>query len=219
MARKRNYKAEYQRRRELGRIRNLSASQARGHARRSEPSISHLRRSGELSRERTGTLARYYRAVRGVASGKSLTQATKEAGIAPSTVHRLDRERNVLYKDYRTTKTGRSAFHRFGVQRTANYPILPRGQTELVRVDLDAGNASIVGRYWAIAEHALGTPNPARVLDQFKHLPVYDINGSVYLLETDPNALQRFFATLSYRERQEFYRLFGSERVVIRHAS
>jgi hypothetical protein len=70
-----------------------------------------------------------------------------------------------------------------------------------------------------VAEYSLGKPNAERILSQFRHKPVYDINGNQYWLEIDPNALQRFFAAWTREDRQAFERLLGSEKVVVRRAS
>lgn len=137
-SKKRNYKAEYERRRQLGTERGLSIAQARGHARISESKISELKRSGVIDRTRKSTLERYYHAIKGIASGKSLSKASKDARISLGTIRKLDTERNTLH---------RLNNNKWEIKSSASFPILTKDGQLFKEVLLDRKNARIVGQY------------------------------------------------------------------------
>jgi hypothetical protein len=80
-------------------------------------------------------------------------------------------------------------------------------------VPLDKKNASLVGTYWNLVEDAMrGKPD---VLRPFQSLTIYDTQGNRYRLETDVNALYRFFDSMSDEEHADFDRTFYSGREVL----
>lgn len=187
-----------------------------GHVRRTkgEVAITARKREGLLESSRRSTLDRYYDAVHRVSEGKSLTQASKEAGISPETVRRLDEDRHMLAKEY--DKKGN--FRRWDVQGSGTMPILTREGDYSPAVPLDARNLSLVGRYWNDV-HAAVDKGQVRRLARWEHVPIRDIYGNVYRLNTDPDQLRQFFAQMSDQDRADFARAFRSEKVSVRRAA
>lgn len=191
----------------------LSRSQLRGHARGAEPSLRTLQGRGVIERAKPQTLDKYFRAIQNVAKGQSLSNASKNAGISPHTVRRLDRERGMLGKTYE----GRT-FKGWEVAATATYPILTADGEYFERVQLDAKAASVVGRYWNDVRMAINTGELER-LNRWHGVEVRDVEGKVYTLNTDPDEMAMFFEQMTDAEHAGFNRAFDSERVRIRRAS
>jgi hypothetical protein len=92
--RRRNYKREYARRKQLARERGLSLSQARGHPKTGERSVSEMRRKRYFARTCKEEAAR--RAIRRMTRGESMSRAARAEGISPSTVKRYGMEHGLL---------------------------------------------------------------------------------------------------------------------------
>ncbi|SFF03453.1 hypothetical protein [Nitrosomonas sp. Nm166] len=203
---KRDYKAEYQRRRQLAQERGLSIAQARGHARISEAKVSELKRSGVIGSTRKNTLERFYQAIKGVSFGKSLSRAAKDARISVTTIKKLDSDRGIL----RRSMNG----NRWDTFNAAHYPILTKDGKLLQDVPLDKKNASIVGQYWNAANKArLGD---ASSLDPFAHSIIFDMNGNQYRLLTSVDDLISIFEQMSDADLEGYERSFASEQRAFR---
>lgn len=202
---KRDHKAEYQRRRELGNERGLSIAQARGHARKNEAKISELKRSGIVDRTRKPTLELFYLAINGIASGKSFSKAAKEAHISIATIKKLNTERHALH---RLNK------RQWQIKSSAIFPILNKEGKLFKEVPLDRKNAQIVGQYWNAAHNAyLGD---ASALSAFKNIVVFDLYGNQYHLLTRIDDLISIMEQMSDADREAYERMFSSEQRAFR---
>ncbi|SFM87005.1 hypothetical protein [Nitrosomonas communis] len=211
-ARKRNYKAEYQRRRQLAEQRGFSIAQARGHARKSEAKISELKRSGVIDKTRTSTLERFYQAISAIASGKSLAQAAKATHISTTTIKKLDIERRVLQR----TPDGRH----WEIVSSARFPILSWDGKLYKDIPLDRKNASLVGLYWNATQKAYMGETSA--LNDFSNAMVFDLHGNAYRLLTSVDDLVSIMDQMSDSDREGYERSFASDQRafrVLNHAS
>jgi hypothetical protein len=221
MARKRrDYHAEYARRKALGEERGLTLRQARVHPQGGEASVAALKRSGEIAdggAPHDGALRRYYRVVARLARGEPLRRALRAEGLSWRSATRLNEERVLYHYTYRTGKHGQpNVFNGFTVVHWARMPILTPDGVLHVGVPLDKKNASLVGTYWNLVEDAMRGKTGA--VQRFHHLTIDDAVGNRYRLETNVNALYRFFDSLSDAEHADFDRTFYSGREV-RHAA
>jgi len=192
----------------------LSLAQRRGHPTAGERPVTSLEREGFVERTKPETLRRYHKAIENVAKGQSLSEASRNARIHPETVRRLDRERGMLSKEY----TERGTFRGYMAQSSAAYPILTADGDYFPVVQLDAKNASLMGRYWNDVKAAVGRGDWNR-LNRWHGVEVRDIEGNVYLLATDADELQQFFQQMTDEQQEDFNRAFGSEKVRLRRAS
>jgi hypothetical protein len=217
MARRvRNYRREYSRRKALAAERGLSLSQARGHPRRGETGIVALKRLGALLSGRDLTTEKYYAVVADLQEGWSLRQAAAVEDISPRTVWRLNQERGLIKRQHRLTKRGHVVVDGYEVVVSARMPILTSDDVPHPAVPLDAKNASLVGHYWNAVDLAMqGGAQALRDLQAFAHLPIYDIDGHRYRLQTDLNALFRFFDSMTDQERADFNRTFYTGREMV----
>lgn len=203
---KRNYKAEYQRRIQLAKQRGLSTAQARGHARNNEVKVSELKRSGVIDNTRRSTMERFYQAIKGIASGNSLSKAAKDAHISPATIKKLDAERRILHRD----SDGKS----WSTQSTSHFPILTKDGKLIKDVPLDNKNASIVGSYWNAAHNA--SMGDTKSLATFANLTVFDMHGNTYQLLTSVDDLVSILDQMSDADREEYERSFASDQRAFR---
>lgn len=204
-SKKRNYQAEYQRRQQLGKERGLSIAQARGHARESEAKIADLKRSGIIDRTRKSTLERYYQAINGIASGKSLSRASKDARISLDTIKKLDTERNTI---------NRLNNNKWEIKSSASFPILTKDGRLFKEVSLDRKNARIVGQYWNAAHNAyLGDTSAIKT---FANIVVFDLFGNQYSLLTSVNDLIAIMEQMNDADREAYERMFSSEQRAFR---
>lgn len=202
----RDFKAEYQRRRLLAVERGLSIAQARGHARKSEAKISELKRSGVIDRSRKNTLDRFYKAIKEISTGKSLSQAAKNAHISIATIKKLDVERHILSR----TLAGKH----WKTLSAAHFPILTTDGKLFNDIPLDRKNASIVGSYWSAANKARIGDTSA--LDPFVNSTVFDMNGYSYRLLTSVDDLIVFFEQMSDADQGDYERSFASDQRAFR---
>lgn len=188
MARKRDYKAEYQRRIANAAKRGLSKSQARGHARPSEKPIrgSKVGRGDErleaalTSLRRTGTQV----------------AAAKEAGVSVERFRRFLRENKLAKRQGRTWLIDDRA--------PREMLVLSNGQAMQIRLD-GYEQASLNGRYLAGVKSFINT-NDSEFLSEFVGLSVRDANGKLHPFETDENTLYRLAASGS-EIFEDIYRL------------
>jgi hypothetical protein len=214
----RNYQAEYARRKAAGVARGLTLRQARGHPRAGEASVTVLKHAGTLGGEtRGGTpdtlLQRYYRVVARLATGEPLRQATRAEHISWRTVTRLNEERVLYGYFYRTGRRGQSVFAGYWVRIWAHMPLLTRDGVYHPQIPLDKLNASLVGIYWNAVDEALR--GRVEALQPFSQVIVYDALGTGYRLETNVNALYRYFDAMSDEAHAEFDRTFYRGREVL----
>lgn len=205
-SRKRNYKAEYQRRLQLAKERGLSTAQARGHARKNEAKVSELKSSGVIDNTRRSTMERFYQVIKGVASGKSLSKSTKDAHISPATIKKLNAVRHILHRD----SDGKS----WSTQSTSHFPILTKDGKLIKDAPLDTKNASTVGSYWNAAHKA--SMGDTKNLATFSNLTVFDMNGNNYRLLTSVDDLISILDQMSDADREEYERSFASEQRAFR---
>lgn len=204
-SKKRDYRAEYQRRRELGRERGLSIAQARGHARVGETKILELKRSGVIDVSRKSTFERFYQAINSIASGKSLSKAAKKAHIAIATIKKLDVDRKVLH---------RINNKHWEIRSSASFPILTKSGKWFKEIPLDQKNASIVGRYWnAVNKAYLGDTS---LLPAFTYVVIFDLHGNQYRLLTRVDDLISIMEQMNDAEREAYERMFSSEQRAFR---
>ena len=172
MARQRDYKSEYQRRIASATQRGLSVSQARGHARTSEPPI---RGEREHHSERLEAALKLYRH-----SGNQ-TAAAKALHIAPERLRRFLRE-NVEVE-------GRGRTLRITDKRVREMPVVSRGKVSVLRLR-GFDQASLNGNHLNAVKQFLET-NDIDVLASFTGQSVIDARGVSHPLETRPNTLRR----------------------------
>jgi hypothetical protein len=191
MSRKpRDYKAEYARRIQRALAQGYTRTQARGHAKASEPPISNRRSPKPLDD------ARLQRALKGLRQNRSLSGAAKKAGISP------ERLRAAAISKGAIEKQGR----RWAVRHDLPRKVLIYSEgREFTPVVSDYDQASLAGEYinavgdfWTTADRSY--------LERFIGKSVTDITGRVYPLEVNPNALFRL-RKLTRTSFEEVYRI------------
>jgi hypothetical protein len=93
-----------------------------------------------------------------------------------------------------------------GGKRTVQVPVLTPvggepGRAELVAVDVDAQEASLAGRYWAVGIARFLETGDTDSLDEFDE---QQVGG--YPLETDPDAIEEFDDRYGRFDFQEVYK-------------
>lgn len=188
MARNRDFKAEYQRRKAGGNARGLTLSQARGHARKGEAPI----------RARADNKAdpRLEAGLRELRRLGTQYKAAKAAGVSP------ERLRRFIYENALAERQGRR--WRFTDQRPRWMVVYTKGQErELPLRGFD--QASLNGEHLNAVKEFLSS-NDADLLKAFEGRSVMDVRGKAHPLETDPNTLYRLAAAGS-EAFHEVYRL------------
>ncbi len=176
MAKKRNYKAEYERRIANAARRGLSRSQARGHAKAGEATIRPLR---PVDRNRFELAIKAYRQ-----SGRQI-EAARSVGISVEKLRRYLRE-NVSIK-----RRGRTLV--IDDNRAREMTIISKGQvSRAILPNFDA--ASVNGEYLSAVRAFLLSNEPSPLL-KFEGRSVVDAAGKSHPFETDPNTLYRLAAT------------------------
>lgn len=188
MARKRDCKAEYQRRIANAAKRGLTRSQARGHARAGESPIRPRRIKSDERLEAALKLLR---------QTNNQGRAAKEAGVS------AERFRRFLRSNSLAERQGGKWVLTDNRQRRMK--VITGGEAiELALRDFE--QASLNGRHLA-AVNAFVRTNDIDQLRPFEGQSVIDAQGQSHQLETDPNALYRLSAAGAGEVFHEIYRL------------
>lgn len=172
MARRRDYRREYQQRIASGLRRGLTAGQARGHP---EPN-----RSLVQSKSKRIVDVRLEEAVRTMRSGTPLTRAARDIHVAP------DRLRRYLDQFSLVERRGRR-WALLDDRRPRQVPLFSNGQEVVITVP-GFSEASTVGQYMS-AVGQLAARNDVAGLQQFEGRMVPDVDGHLFTLETNPERL------------------------------
>lgn len=194
MARKRNYKAEYQRRIAKGLAKGLSRSQARGHPKVGEAAAAAAAAAvapGQTrGRSKAGDAKTAYpvkadprleEGFKALRRGASISKAAKSAGVSRERLRRFIGE-NAL-ADWEGRKWIISD------KRPRRIAIISRGRL----IEIVVGNleeAMRAGAYWD-AQGSFVRRNDILLLKPFEDQGVTDIKGRFHPFETDPNELHR----------------------------
>lgn len=173
---KRDYKAEYQRRIARGKAKGLSLSQSRGHPKAGEQ---YIRKSKPIDSERLQI------SLKALRSGKSLTDAAKEIHVSPTRLRNQAQQLGAIQKNN----------NRWTVKNTLprQMQIYSEGEAHTVTVS-KMEYASAIGRYMAGVRNFVST-NDIKHLNSFIGKSIKDIKNNNYPFETDPNTVHRLTQT------------------------
>jgi hypothetical protein len=183
--RKRIYHLEYMRRLERAQKRGLSKSQARGHPKAGEKSISAKARVALRD-------ARLQQGLRALRKGESLADAARSAGLSPERLRKFITDRNIGRKH-------NGKWQLIKRRLRWEWAIFTEGTMVFIIVSDPATN-SLIGAYLNAVRQFLNT-NDAALLKRFQNVSVKDAAGRKYCLETNPNTLYRL--DLAERETPE----------------
>ena len=170
MARVRDTKAEYARRKARGAERGLSGPQMRGHARHNEAPVKPRLQAAE---------ARLERGLSGLHKTGSLTKAAKSAGISS------ERLRRFLLQNGYAERAGRT----YRVTDPRLPQVLTFADGEAKRIVLrDRDQASINGTFMNAVRKYVRS-NRYDLIRPFIGTSIIDAKGNAHLLETDRNTL------------------------------
>ena len=187
MRKRRDHKAEYQRRLARAAVRGLSRSQGRGHARSDEKPIRPL-----SDRNRDALEA----ALKALHHTNNQGEAARSVGVSAERFRRFLRETGLAQRRGRSW-TIHDDRHRV-------MPVYSKGDVRQ-RILRGFENASLNGRHVAVVDKAVSTNNPDLLLP-FEGLFITDAKGKRHTLETDINVLHRLVAAGS-EVFHEIYRL------------
>jgi hypothetical protein len=173
----RDYAAEYAQRIARGQAKGLTRSQARGHPRSGESSVSNRKTFKAIDDDRL------QRALRVLRQEKSLAAAAKAARVSPERLRHLAKSKGAI------TKKGR---------RWIIDPNLPRrmpmfSRRRAIEVVVSGDDASKVGAYMDVVGKFLATNN-RDLLKPFVGQSVTDKAAQSHPFETNPNTLYRLAA-------------------------
>jgi hypothetical protein len=174
MAKKRNFKAEYQRRIANAAKRGLSRSQARGHARAGEAPVRAKPIESDPQLEAALRLLRHT---------SNQSRAAREAGVS------AERFRRFLRSNSLAERQGKR-WH-ITDNRTRTMPVRTDGEERLIELR-DFEQASLNGRHLA-ATDTFSRTNDIDLLRPFEGQSVIGADGQSYPLETHPSTLHRLF--------------------------
>lgn len=190
MARKpRDYRAEYSRRKERGRLRGLSTSQARGHRLANERAVS-KRPSKPLSEERLQV------ALQELRKQGSLTKVAKSLRISRERLSRVAQENGLIERQGRRWRIADAVQREFTIFSESRSVLVVLGNRD---------EASKAGAFMSAVKTFLQT-NRASEIAPFEGQGVTDQNGKFYPFETDPNRLYRLAAARD-RSFENIYRI------------
>lgn len=187
MARKRDYKAEYQRRIASAAKRGLSRSQARGHARSGEKPLRAKPASIDDGLEA---------ALKRLREIGNQGRAAKDAGVS------VERFRSFLRSNSLAVRQGRQ--WRITDNRPRRVPVISQGERKEITLR-DFEQASLNGKH-RNAVKAFLSSNDRELLEPFEGRSVIDAKGKAHPLETNPNVLHRL-ASAGEALFHEIYRL------------
>ncbi len=192
MARTRDYKKEYARRKARALARGYSLSQARGKPKPGEPLISGKSKTKSASIDR---------AIKSMQGGQSMTKAARSARISPQ------RLAWILASEGRGAKQGRRWV--LGDRRPRRIPTITlEAQTKAITVP-GFDEASKAGHYHNAIRRFLNTQD-LNHLEPYKGDGLTDVKGKFHPFETDPNVLIRH-ALKDEPAFHEIYRILEPE--------
>lgn len=192
-ARKRNYKAEYARRKERGQERGLSGPQLRGHPRHHEPHVAQIVKARPWDPQLEEGL-------KGVREGETLSRAARRLHVAPERLRSYLTRTGVARKERSRWRIGPDA-------RQREMLIFSRGR-ELRVILPDYESAHRAGRYMGVVAEFLRT-NDASMLEEFAGQSVTDTKGVSHPFETGENTLYRLAETQT-EPFQAVYRILAA---------
>lgn len=174
MARKRDFKREYQIRLNRALMRGFSRSQARGHAKSGEKPIRAPPPHAEPD-------IRLEAALKQLRRSQSQSRAASEAGVSAERFRKFLRENELAKREGRTWI--------FTDQRPREMTAITINGSRVLKV---AGfdQTSLIGRHEAAVKTFLQT-NDAALLAPFKGQFVKDVKGRTHFFETRPNTIHR----------------------------
>jgi hypothetical protein len=188
VGRKRDFRAEYQRRLQRASARGLSRSQARGHARAGEDRV---RVKTSISNDE-----RLEAALKLLRNVNTQGLAAKSAGVSP------ERFRRFLKENSLAERQGRSWV--ITDRRPRRMTVITERQVKNLTI-ADPEQLSLNGRHLAAVQQFLRS-NDIELLRPFEGRAVIDAKGRPHPLETDPNTLHRL-ASAGSEVFHEIYRL------------
>lgn len=191
--RKRNYKAEYERRVAHGLAQGLSRTQARGHPRHHEPHVAPIAKARPWDPQLEEGL-------KGVREGETLSEAARRLHVAPERLRSYLTRTGVARKEHSRWRIGPDA-------RQREMLIFSRGR-ELRVILPDYESAHRAGRYMGAVAEFLRT-NDASMLEEFAGQGVTDTKGVSHPFETGENTLYRLAETQT-EPFQAVYRILAA---------
>jgi hypothetical protein len=193
----RDYAAEYAARKSLGLARGLNLPQLRGHAPRTEQSVSALRASGLIGGDRKAEALqrRKYAAIARMSRGESLPQAAKAEGIAPSTLRRFIKQSGAVQPVYHRRGGKPTSVMGYRIEASGSTPILTDAGQVIAAPAVDSRTASLLGRYWNDVDKARISGDGAS-LQKYEHTVIHTLDGQTYHLMTDLDAIRAWIAAL-----------------------
>jgi hypothetical protein len=200
----RDYAAEYAARKARGLARGLNLSQLRGHAPKSEQSVSALRASGLIGGDRKAEalLGKKYAAIARMGRGESLIQAAKAEGIAPSTLRRFIKQSGAAQPIYYRRGGKPTSVMGYRIEASGSTAILTDTGQVITAPAVDSRTASLLGRYWNDVDRTLKGDGAA--LEKYEHTIIHTLDGQTYHLMTDPYAIRAWIAALP--DERDFWR-------------